>query len=219
MQTAMNTVLSPVLRGLALAIVLLIVSLPALFALHGALALPAPPVFGLLLLGGTLALSLGVSGGVGAVIGRIHGNAVLAALAGIAIGATACVFAAPLYGGTVVDGISRDATGLVWGERGRLENAVKNGAASRAGDAVTAAREGHLREELARLQAQAKNATTENARKQAQDAATQLAAQLASKGIGTLKASAARLSAFGLLAWALVASPLFAAWECRRARR
>jgi len=215
----MNRVVSPILRGLLLAMALLLVSLPALFALHRALGLPSPPLFGLLLLGGTLALSLAVSGGVGALVGHIHGNAMLAALAGLAVGATACVFAAPLYGGIVVDGISHDATGLVWGERARLEDTVRSGAASRASDAVEAARQGHLNQELARLQAQARRATTANVRRQAQDAAIQVAEQLTARGVTTLKASAARLSAFGLLMWALVASPLFAAWECRLGRR
>ena len=215
----MNNVVSAVLRGLALAMVLLIVSLPALFALHRAFDLPSPPAFGLLLLGGALAVSLAVSGGVGAVIGRVHGNAVLAALAGLAIGITVCVFAAPLYGGIVVEGISHDATGLMLGEQGRLEDTVRSGATSRASDAVEAVRRGRLNEELSRLQAQARGATTKEARAKAEDAAIQVAEQLTSRGVTTLEASAARLSAFGLLVWALVASPLFAAWECRLGRR
>jgi len=215
----MNLVVSAILRGLLLAMALLLVSLPALFALHRAFDLPSPPLFGLLLLGGTLALALAVSGGVGALIGRIHGNAMLAALVGLAIGVTACVFAAPLYGGIVVDGISRDATGMVWGERARLEDTVRSGATSRASDTVEAVRQGHLNEQLACIQAQARHATTKEARAKAEDAAIQVAEQLTARGVTTLKASAARLSAFALLVWALVASPLFAAWECRLGRR
>ena len=211
------------LRGLLIGLVLVLISLPVLFALHGALRLGNPPISGLILLGGTVALSLALGNAAGAFVGESRGNPLVAALVGFGIGVCVCAVAAPLYGGLVVDGLQRDATDLVWGERGRLtdaaRDAVQNTAFSSAGDAVQAAREGRLREEAARLQEKAKNATTPEARQNAAQKAKELAAELSPKGIAVLKSGAAKLSAFALLLWALVAPPLGAAWECKRVRR
>jgi len=211
------------IRGLLIGLVLILISLPILFALHGALRLGSPPISGLILLGLTVALTLAIANGVGAFVGETHGNPMLAAVVGFIIGVCACFVAAPLYGGVVVEGLQRDATGLVWGERGRLTDAargvVQNTAFSSAGDAVSAAREGRLREEVASLQQKAKDATTPQARQNATEQARKLASELSPKGIAVLKSGAAKLSAFALLLWALVAPPLGAAWECKRAKR
>ncbi len=199
------------LRGFLVGVVLVLVSLPILFALHGALKLGNPPASGLILLGATVAITLALASGAGALVGESRGNPWVAALVGLGIGLASCAVAAPLYGTLVVDGLQRDATNLVWNERGRITGA--------AGDAVQAAREGRLRDELARLQEQAKNATTAEGRKNATEQAKSLAAQLTPKGIEILKSGAAKLSAFALLAWALLAPPFGAAWECRRQKR
>lgn len=203
------------LRGFLIGFLLVLISLPGLFALHGALKLGSPPVSGLILLGATVAFALALANGAGALVGEAKGNPLVAALVGLGIGLTACFVAAPFYGGLVVEGLQRDATNLVWNERGRITGAARDAA----GNTVQAAREGRLREELARLQDQAKNATTPQARKNATEGAKNIALQLAPKGLAVVKSGAAKLSAFGLLLWALVAPPLGAAFECRRARR
>ncbi len=211
------------LRGFLIGFVLVLISLPVLFAIHGALRLGNPPVSGLVLLGLAVAFTVALATGAGALVGDSRGNPLVAALVGLGIGVAACAVAAPLYGGLVVDGLQRDATNLVWGERSRLTDAargaVENTAFSGAGSAVQAAREGRLREEVAALQQKAKNATTPQARQNAAQEARKLAAELSPKGLAVLKSGAAKLSAFALLLWALVAPPLGAAWECKRARR
>ncbi len=211
------------LRGLLVGLALVVVSLPRLWALHGALGLGKPPAEGLLLLGGAVMLSLALSGAAGAFIGRTHGNATLAALAGLAIALSACFVAAPFYGALVMDDVDRDATEMVVREGGRLtegaQSAVENGALTRAQGTLEAARQGRMREEMARLQAQAKAATSPQARGRAANAAQDLADQLAPKGVELFKSGVARLSAFALLLWAIGAAPIGAAWECRRARR
>lgn len=212
-----------IIRGLLIGFVLVLISLPGLFALHGALGLGSPPISGLLVLGAAVALTIALANIAGVLIGESRGKPIIAALVGFGIGVVACLVAAPAYGGMVVDGLTHDATSLVWNERGRItqaaRDALQNRAVSGAQDAVSAAREGRVREELTRLEEQAKNATTPTARENATAQAKNLASQLTPHGIALLKSGAARLSAFALLLWAIVAPPLGAAFECRRVRR
>ena len=152
-------------------------------------------------------------------MGESRSNPLLAGLVGLIIGGASCAIAAPLYGGMVVDGLTHDAMGLAWGERERIVAGARDAVSGGTSGTVEAVREGRGREELARLQEQARSATTAQGRQNAAQGAKSLAAQLTPKGIALVKSSAARLSAFALLLWALVAPPLGAAFECRRARR
>lgn len=215
----MRSLTPAIVRGLLVGLLLVLISLPGLFALHGALGLGSPPVSGLVLLGGAVALALVIANVAGVFMGESRSNPLLAAVVGLVIGGATCAVAAPLYGGMVVDGLTHDAMGLAWGERERIVAGARDAVSSGASGTVGAVREGRAREELARLQEQAKNATTAQGRQNAAQQAKAVAAQLTPRGIALLKSSAARLSAFALLLWALVAPPLGAAFECRRMRR
>lgn len=200
-----------------------VVSLPLLFALHGAWGLGAPPASGLLLLGGAVVLAFAGGGIIGAVVGASRSSAGLAALFGCGLGLLLCVAVAPLYSTLVIDGLRRDATDAVLGTRGGLEGTARDAAVQGASETVRAAREGRVRERLAALQQQAREAMTPEARAAAAQRARELASQFAAtgktRGIGLFKAGVARLSAFALLLWALVGPPFCAARECRRVRR
>lgn len=212
-----------IVKGLLVGLVLVIISLPGLFALHGALRLGSPPISGLVLLGGSVALTLAVANVVGAMMGQARSNVGLAALAGLGIGIASCVVMAPLYGGMVMDGLTHDATSLAWSERDSIWNgtrdAVSGGARDTASEAWSAARERRLQAELEKWRAEARSATTPQAQQNAEKRVRGVAAQLAFKGVGVVKSSVARLSAFALLLWVIVAPPIGAALECRRARR
>ncbi len=219
----MRNLTPAILRGLLTGLLLVLVSLPVLFTFHAALGLGSPPISGLLLLGGTVAVALVAANMAGVLLGESRVNPLLAALVGLVIGGFACSIAAPFYGSMVVDGMTHDAMGLAWNERGSIvqgtRDAVSGGASDSASQALDAAREGRLREELARWQQEAQNATTPTARQNAAQRARAVAAQLTPKGLAVLKSGAARLSAFSLLLWAILAPPLSAAFECRRASR
>ena len=212
----MRSLTPAIVRGLLIGLVLVLISLPGLFALHGALGLGAPPVSGLLVLGGAVALALVVANVAGVFMGESRSNPLLAALIGLVIGGATCAVAAPLYGGMVVDSITHDAMGLAWNERERIVAGARDAVSS---GTVSAVREGRVREELARLQEQARSATTAQGRQNAAQQAAALAQQLKPQGIALVKSGAARLSAFALLLWAIVAPPLGASFECRRVRR
>ncbi|BCM91193.1 hypothetical protein IAD21_03057 [Abditibacteriota bacterium] len=220
---SMRNLTPAITRGLLIGLLLVLMSLPGLFALHGALGLGSPPITGLLLLGGAVALALVGANIAGVLMGESRQKPVLAALVGFGIGVVVCTAAAPFYGGMVMDGLTHDAMGMAWNEREHIvqgaRNAASSGAFNSASDTLSAVREGRLREELGKLQEQAHSATTPQARQNATAQAKVIAAQLAPRGIELLKLSAARVSAFALLLWAIIAPPFGAAFECRRAAR
>ena len=204
---------------------LVVVSLPVLFLAHRALDLGKPPVFGLVVLALTVVISMAIAGAIGAAVAKVKGNLVVAGVLGLVLGLVVCTFVAPIYGGLIIDNITREATGKVAGTvLGQdPQTFAREKAAQGASQALSAAREGRLREELDNLRAQAKTATTPAARKQAADRAKEIVTELAASGqetgVSLLKSGVAQLSAFALLVWALVGPPLGAAWECRSAKR
>ena len=201
---------------------LVVVSLPVLFLVHGALKLGKPPTFGLVLLALTVIVSMAIAGAIGAAVGRASGNWLVAVVLGLVLGVLACGVVAPLYGGLILDDLTRQAAGAVLGIEGDPQAFARDKALGAGKEAFDAARQGRLRAELAKLQDQAKNAASAQGRKQALDKAKAVAAELAATGkeksVSLLKSGVAQLSAFTLLVWALVGPPLGAAWECRRAK-
>ena len=204
---------------------LVVVSLPVLFLAHNALGLGKPPVFGLIVLASTVVISMAIAGFIGASVAKAGGNLVIAGVLGLVLGLVVCTVVAPLYGGLILDNLTREATGKVAGTvLGKdPETLAREKAVEGAGQALSAAREGRLREELDNLRDQARNATTPTARKQAAERAKEIVTELAAggkeTGVSLLKSGVAQLSAFTLLVWALVGPPLGAAWECRGAKR
>ncbi len=214
----MHAFLPAPLRQALIGLALVVISLPLLFLLHRTFSLGNPPVFGLIVLALTVSVAIGLG------IGKARGNWIVAALLGLGVGIAACTVVAPLYGGLILDSLTRQATGAVAGTvLGQdPQQFARERAKGVATDAVTAAREGRLREEIARLQAQAKNAVTPQTRAQIEqkikDASAQLVATGKDKSISLVKSGAAQLSAFSLLIWALIGPPIGAAWECRKAK-
>ena len=217
--------LTPVFRQAAVGMALVVVSLPILFLAHRALDLGKPPAFGLVLLALTVVISMALAGAIGASVARAKGDLVVAGVLGLVLGLVVCTVVAPIYGGIILDNITRQAAVAVGGtvlgqdpETFAREKAVEAGKG-----ALSSAREGRLRADLDALRAQARNATTPAARKQAADRAQQIVKELAANGQATgvslLKSGVAQLSAFTLLVWALIGPPIGAAWECRRAKR
>lgn len=225
MNRTKNLLVSAALKAALFGILAVAISLPILWIIHGAFGLGNPPLTGILVLGGTVVLSFALAGVLGAYIGSNRGNPLVAALLGLALGITACAVAAPLYGSMVAEGLARDAAGLTLGLNPdqSLEGAAKDFALGQAGEAFQAAREGRLRERISDLQKQARDATTPAAREGAENKALELKNQLVNqgktKGVELLKSGAARSSAFALLMWALVGSPLVAALAARGAKR
>lgn len=204
---------------------LVVVSLPVLFLAHNAMGLGKPSVFGLVVLALTVVISMALAGAIGAAVAKSGGNLVVAGVLGLVLGLVVCTVVAPVYGGLIIDNLTREATGAVAGtvlgqdpETFAREKALDAGKQT-----LTAAREGRLRAELDNLRTQARNAATPTARKQAAERAQQIVRELATSGketgISLLKSGVAQLSAFTLLVWALVGPPLGAAWECRRAKK
>lgn len=187
---------------------LVLVSLPLLWILHGAFKLGSPPLSGIIVLGGAVVISLAAAGISGTAIGESRGNAGIAALVGFVLGIVMVSISAPLYGSMVVDGLTHDATGMVWNEREKI---------------IGAAREVNLREQLASLQRQAQQATDPQTRNaalaRAKAIASQLAAQGGTRGLILLKSGIARSTALSLLFWAIIGPPLAAAFEASRAKR
>ena len=213
-----------IFRQAMIGMALVVVSLPILFLAHNAMGLGKPPVTGLVVLALTVVISMAIAGAIGAGVAKSGGNLVVAGVLGLVLGFIVCTVVAPIYGGLIIDNLTRQATvavaGTVLGQD--PETFAREKAIGAGKGALDAAREGRLREELDNLRAQARNATTPTARKQAADRARQIVKELASNGkstgISLLKSGAAQLSAFTLLVWALVGPPLGAAWECRRAK-
>lgn len=204
---------------------LVVISLPILFLAHNAMGLGKPPLPGLILLSGSVVISMAIAGAIGAAMARANGNVVGAGLIGLALGFIVCTVVAPIYGGLIIDNLTRQATGAVAGTVLGQDPATfaREKAIDAGKQTLSAARAGRLRAELDNLRAQAQNATTPAARKQAADRAQQIVKELAAggkaTGVSLLKSGVAQLSAFSLLVWALVGPPLGAAWECRSAKR
>ena len=204
---------------------LVVVSLPVLFLAHNAMGLGQPPLPGLILLALTVVISMAIAGAIGAGVAKAKGDLVVAGVLGLVLGFLVCTVVAPIYGGMIIDNLTRQATSQVAGTvLGQDPETFAREKALDAGQRTfDAARAGRLREELDNLRAQARDAATPQARRQAADRARQIVKQLAGNGQATgvslLKSGVAQLSAFTLLVWALVGPPLGAAWECRRARR
>ena len=215
----MKEFLPATLRQALIGLALVVVSLPLLFLLHRFFKLGNPPVFGLVVLALTVVIAMGMAGAIGVAVGRARGNWIVAALLGLGVGIAACTLVAPLYGGLILDNLTRQAAGAVIGLDVSPEEFARERATGVATDALTAAREGRLREELARLREQAKNATPQT-RAQIQEKIKEVSAQLVQTGkdksVSLIKSGAAQLSAFALLVWALLGPPIGAAWECRK---
>ena len=214
-----------IFRQAMIGMVLVVISLPVLFLAHNAMGLGQPPLPGLILLSATVVISMALAGAIGAAMARANGNLVGAGLVGLALGFIVCTVIAPIYGGMIIDNLTRQATskvaGTVLGQD--PETFAREKALDAGKGALSAARAGRLREELNNLRAQARDAATPQARRQAADRARQIVKELASNGQATgvslLKSGVAQLSAFTLLVWALVGPPLGAAWECRKFKR
>ena len=199
------------------------VSLPFLWILHRSFGLGSPPIGGIVVLGGAVVAAFAGAGALGAAMGQARGQAIVAALLGLLLGATITAVAAPLYASMVADDLASDALKMAWRERDTLSGGASEELSSRAQKTLSAAREGRLREQLGEFQAEAKGATTPAARDLALQKARAVASQLLpmgrAKGVELVKSGVARSSAFALLFWAIIGSPLAAAFEARRARR
>jgi hypothetical protein len=201
----------------------LVIALPLLFLVHRAFQLGNPPLEGVVVLGGSVVFCFVLAGAIGHSVGSGGGNPALAALLGLLLGIANGVVVAPLYAGMVVDGLTRDATGMVWSEREGIESAVRGVASNQGAQAWNAVREGRLQQQLDEYKKQAAAATTPEGRAAALKKANELGAQTAliakTKGIALLKMGIARTLAFALLLWAVVGSPIVAAISCKGARR
>ena len=217
--------LTPIFRQAMFGMALVVVSLPILFLAHNAMGLGKPPLPGLILLSATVVISMAIAGAIGAAIAKAKGDLVVAGVIGLVLGLIVCTVVAPVYGGIIIDNLTRQATVAVAGtvigqdpETFAREKAIDAGKQT-----LSAARAGRLREELDNLRVEARNAATPTARKQASERAQQIVKELAANGketgVSLLKSGVAQLSAFTLLVWALVGPPLGAAWECRKATR
>ena len=204
---------------------LVVVSLPVLFLAHRMMDLGKPPVLGLVILALSVVISMAIAGAIGAAVARARGNLVVAGLLGLGVGFLVCTIVAPVYGGLIIDNITRQASmavaGTVIGQD--PETFAREKALGAGKGAFDAAREGRLRQELDNLKEQARNAATPEARRKASERAQQIVRELAANGketgVSLLKSGVAQLSAFTLLVWALVGPPLGAAWECRKSKR
>ncbi len=205
--------------------VLVVVSLPVLFLAHNAMGLGKPPLPGLILLSASVVISMAIAGAIGATMARANGNIVGAGVIGLILGFIVCTVVAPLYGGLIIDNLTRQASMAVAGTVLGQDPATfaREKALDAGKQTLSAAREGRLREELDNLRIQARNAATPMARKQAVDRAQQIVKELAAggkdTGVSLLKSGVAQLSAFTLLVWALIGPPMGAAWECHKTKR
>jgi hypothetical protein len=176
------------------------ISLPPLYALHGYFGWNSPPLWGLVLLGGTLLLAFAGAAFIGILIGQ--SNSVLrghrgkkiavAAIASLLWGAILISAAVPFYTSIVLDQLSHSGTSLIWNEREKLwTRGHQTWQQWRAGKGEAAAEEA--------------------ARKTAHEA-LEKSKTLAQDGLATLPA-------LSILLWAIIGTPLIGAWECRRATR
>jgi hypothetical protein len=201
--------------------ILVVLSLPLLWMFSRAIGLGAPPVGGVLLLGGSAIAAWGAGGFVGATLGGgvgglRRGNAALVAvLGGLILGAVLCSVVAPFYAQSVLEGVAHDAASDVWRRRDEL--------LTRAREAVaTAAQEGTRNPSRSRKAAQ----DAENLKQQAERLSTQARESAATTATGALTTAkglalraAARLSAMTLLVWTLLGPAIAAFLEARRAAR
>ncbi len=222
MQVSFST---SVFRQAMIGMALVVVSLPILFLAHNAMGLGKPPVVGLIVLALTVVISMAIAGAIGSSVAKANGDLVVAGVIGLVLGLVICTIVAPIYGGIIIDNLTRQATGAVAGTVLGQEPATfaREKALDAGKQTLSAAREGRLREELDNLRAQAHNAATPTARKQAVDRAQQIVKELAANGkdtgVSLLKSGVAQLSAFTLLVWALIGPPMGAAWECHKAKK
>lgn len=211
------------MRQSVIGALLVLVSLPFLWILHRTFGLGSPPISGILTLGIAVVLAFAGAGAIGASVGEARGNALVAGGLSLLLGAVISAGAAPLYGSMIVNGITDEAARIAWDERDRITGGASNALTSRAGETWDAARQGRLRDQLSKLQDEAKNAVSPAARDSALEKAKGIAGELASlgkeKGVGLFKSGVARSSAFALLMWTIFGAPLAAIFEARRARR
>jgi hypothetical protein len=212
-----------VVRQTLIGTVLVLVSLPFLWAMHRAFGLGNPPFSGILTLGGAVVLAFAGAGAIGAAVAASRGNTLLAGVLSLLLGGFISAGAAPLYGSILVDGLTHEAAGAVWAERDRITGGASNALQSRAGQTFDAARQGRLRQQLSQLQNEAKTATSSVTRDAALQKARQVAGEIAvlgrEKGVGLFKSGVARSSAFALLIWTIFGAPLAGIFEAKRARR
>lgn len=212
-----------IVRQSLLGALAVLISLPFLWTLHRSFGLGNPPFTGILVLGLAVVASFAGAGALGVAVGQARGKAMVAALFGLLLGGSVAAIAAPLYVSMVAEALTHEAAGAVWSERDRLTGGATEELSSRAQKTLSAAREGRLREQLSEFQREAESATTPAARESALAKVRGLASQLLPTGrekvVGIFKSGVARSSAFALLFWAILGSPLAAAFEARRARR
>lgn len=179
------------MRATIAAIIAVSISLPGLFWLHSHFELGAPPTNGVVILAASVAA---------ACIGAALLGWGLAQLMGRNARGTLAALAGLAWGVSVAFSAASFYGGLLADEISR--DAAMTALASRDQIAQSA------RETL-------EQARAGHASKAAEDAGAQFtngAAEVALRG-------GAKLPAMSLLVWALLAPPLLAAWECRRARR
>lgn len=212
-----------IVRQTVFGILLVLISLPFLWILHRTFGLGSPPFSGLLTLGGAVVLAFAGAGAIGASVGASHGNSLLAGVLSLLLGGAISASAAPLYAGLIADALTHDAAGMVWAERDRLTGGAHNALTSRAGETFDAARQGRLRDQIAKLQSEAKGATSSGARDSALQKIKATGLELANlgreKGGQVFKNGVARSSAFALLMWTILGAPLAGIFEAQRARR
>lgn len=213
--------LIPALRQAAIGLVLVALSLPLLWMFSRAVGLGAPPLGGVILLGGSAIAAWAAGGFLGAVLGsgargvRAGGAPIIAALAGLVLGGVMCFAVAPFYAQSVVEGVTREAATDVWKRRDEL--------LARARQATTKAAQDAARNP-ARARESARDA--ENLKAQAERLSTQVRKTASNTASGALSATkklalsaAARLPAMTLLIWALLGPAIAGFLEARRAAR
>lgn len=188
-------VLGLLIRQTLLAFLLTALSFPLVQAVHRRFGLGEPPLWGLILLGGTLLLGFAGAAGIGIFIGqsnafgyRTRRKTLMAALLASLWSLLLLGAAVPFYASTVVERLTNSGTSLIWQERDQLW--------TRGRDAWQQFNKGNG-EQVAR---QAAEETLDKSK------------SLAYTGL-------AALPALGILAWLVIGTPLIGAWECRRAAR
>ena len=170
---------------------------------------------------------MAIAGAIGAAVGKASGNLVIAGRCwGWCWDWPVCTVVAPLYGGLIIDNLTREATSKVAGTA--LGHRPGNFRARESDRRRGAGVKRRARRPFARRVGQPARSgrvtrRRRRARRLASERAQQIVKELADSGketgVSLLKSGVAQLSAFTLLVWALVGPPLGAAWECRSAKR
>lgn len=215
---------SPVISALRQAtsgLIVVTLSLPLLWMFSHAVGLGAPPLDGVLLLGGSAIAAWAAGGFLGAAVGsgargvRAGGAPTIAALAGLVLGGAVCFTVAPFYAQSVVEGVTREAAADVWEKRDELLARAHQAATKAAPDI---ARNPARARESAR---DAENLKTQAARLSSQ--AREIAGRAAIGALSTTEklalSAVARLPAMTLLIWALLGPAIAGFLEARRAAR